>query len=176
MRRRSFLAASSVLLLLAACDRKPKAPPIPSAAELDKSAAEAKAWLEANAKKPGIMTLPSGVQYSISKTGPAGGVSPKPEDEVRVNYEGGLTNGEVFDSSYQRGQPEVFQLGGLIGAWVEALQLMKPGDEWMLYVPPEQGYGVEGSPPKIPPNSVLVFKIELLGVLPAGSPIPQGKG
>jgi peptidylprolyl isomerase/FKBP-type peptidyl-prolyl cis-trans isomerase FklB len=176
MRRRSFLAASSVLLLLAACDRKPKAPPIPTPDELEKSAAAAKTWMEENAKKPGIMTLPSGVQYKITKTGPAGGVSPKEEDEVRVNYEGGLTDGQVFDSSYQRGTPEVFRLGGLIAAWVEALQQMKPGDEWMLYVPPEQGYGVEGSPPKIPPNSVLVFKIELLGVLPAGSPIPQGKG
>jgi FKBP-type peptidyl-prolyl cis-trans isomerase FklB len=166
--RRLAIAAVSSLLLLAACDRGPKAPEIPSAAEVQKNAEAAQAFMAENAKQPGIMTLPSGVQYKVLKSGPADGVSPKKEDEVRVNYEGALTNGEVFDSSYKRGSPDVFVLGNLIPAWVEAMEQMKPGDEWMLYVPPEQGYGAEGGGSKIPPNSALVFKIELLGVLSAG--------
>jgi peptidylprolyl isomerase/FKBP-type peptidyl-prolyl cis-trans isomerase FklB len=83
---------------------------------------------------------------------------------VKVNYEGKLINGTVFDSSFQRGEPADLPLQGLIPGWVEALQLMHPGDEWMLYVPPELGYGAN-SPDPIPPNSVLVFRIQLLGVL-----------
>lgn len=167
MRRILITAAVASLMLLGACDRKKESTFDYNPAELSKSADAAKAFMAENAKKPGILSLPSGVQYKIVKSGPAGGISPKPEDEVKVNYEGALTDGKVFDSSYQSGSPVVFQLGGLIPAWVEAMQQMKPGDEWMLYVPPEQGYGDRQSGP-IPPNSVLVFKIELLGVLPAG--------
>jgi peptidylprolyl isomerase/FKBP-type peptidyl-prolyl cis-trans isomerase FklB len=114
-----------------------------------------------------VVVLPSGVAYKVVKTGPAGGPSPKLGDEVKVNYEGTLPDGTVFDSSYKTGEPVVFPVGGLIPAWNEILQKMKPGDVWVLYVPPSQGYGPEGKGP-IPPDTVMVFKLELLGVLPQG--------
>lgn len=121
----------------------------------------AKTFMTNNAKAEGVKTLPSGVQYKIVTSGPADGTSPKKSDEVKVHYEGKLLSGEIFDSSFQRGAPATFPLGGLIPAWVEALQQMKPGDEWLLYVPPEQGYGAQGAGP-IPPNSVLIFRIQLI--------------
>ena len=118
-----------------------------------------------------MITLPSGLQYKIVHAGPADGPRPGPADEVKVNYEGKLVDGKVFDSSFQRGEPADLPLQGLIPGWVQALQLMRPGDEWMLYVPPELGYG-DHSPDTsaIPNNSVLIFRIQLLGVLqhPAG--------
>ena len=121
----------------------------------------AKTFMANNAKAEGVKTLPSGVQYKVVTSGPADGTSPKKSDEVKVHYEGKLLSGEIFDSSFQRGAPATFPLGGLIPAWVEALQQMKPGDEWLLYVPPEQGYGAQGAGP-IPPNSVLIFRIQLI--------------
>jgi peptidylprolyl isomerase/FKBP-type peptidyl-prolyl cis-trans isomerase FklB len=121
----------------------------------------AKTFMANNAKAEGVKTLPSGVQYKIVTSGPADGTSPKKSDEVKVHYEGKLLSDEIFDSSFQRGAPATFPLGGLIPAWVEALQQMKPGDEWLLYVPPEQGYGAQGAGP-IPPNSVLIFRIQLI--------------
>ncbi len=121
----------------------------------------AKTFMANNAKAEGVKTLPSGVQYKIVTSGPADATSPKKSDEVKVHYEGKLLSGEIFDSSFQRGAPATFPLGGLIPAWVEALQQMKPGDEWLLYVPPEQGYGAQGAGP-IPPNSVLIFRIQLI--------------
>jgi peptidylprolyl isomerase/FKBP-type peptidyl-prolyl cis-trans isomerase FklB len=132
----------------------------------------ATAFMAKNAKAKGIKTLPSGVQYKIVTSGPATGLSPKPVDEVKVHYEGKLLSGLVFDSSFQRGTPATFPLQGLIPAWVEALQQMKPGDEWLLYVPPEQGYGAQGAGP-IPPNSVMVFRIQLIDVMPHPAP-PAG--
>lgn len=122
----------------------------------------AKSFMATNAKAEGVKTLPSSVQYKVVTSGPADGTSPKRSDEVKVHYEGKLLSGEVFDSSFERGAPATFPLAGLIPAWVEALQQMKPGDEWLLYVPPEQGYGAQGAGP-IPPNSVLVFRIQLIG-------------
>jgi len=121
----------------------------------------AKTFMANNAKAEGVKTLPSGVQYKVVTSGPADGTSPKKSDEVKVHYEGKLLSGEIFDSSFQRGAPATFPLGGLIPAWVEALQQMKSGDEWLLYVPPEQGYGAQGAGP-IPPNSVLIFRIQLI--------------
>jgi peptidylprolyl isomerase/FKBP-type peptidyl-prolyl cis-trans isomerase FklB len=156
MRRLTIIALA--VLALAACK------PVSKEAEANLGAAEA--FMAGNAKKPGIKALPSGVQYEVVKSGPAGGTSPTSSDEVKVHYEGKLTTGEVFDSSYERGAPATMKLGALIPAWIEALQQMKPGDEWMLYVPPEQGYGPDGAGP-IPPNSVLIFRIELIDVLPA---------
>ena len=123
-------------------------------------------FLATNAKAPGVVTLPSGLQYKIVHSGPATGARPGPADEVKVNYEGKLVNGTVFDSSFQRGEPADLPLQGLIPGWVEALQLMRPGDEWMLYVPANLGYGAE-SPDPIPPNSVLIFRGKLLGILTA---------
>jgi FKBP-type peptidyl-prolyl cis-trans isomerase len=130
-------------------------------------------FLAANAKAPGVITLPSGLQYKIVHSGPASGPHPGPSDEVKVNYEGKLVNGTVFDSSFKRGEPADLPLQGLIPGWVEALQLMRPGDEWMLYVPPNLGYGAD-SPDPIPPNSVLVFRIQLLGVLKQPNGPAQG--
>jgi peptidylprolyl isomerase/FKBP-type peptidyl-prolyl cis-trans isomerase FklB len=123
----------------------------------------ATAFMAQNALADGVHTLPSGVQYKIIKSGPATGQRPTPEDMVKVNYEGKLLNGEVFDSSYQKGKPVTFQLKGLIRGWIDALQQMRPGDEWTLYIPPSMGYGDEQSGP-IPPGSVLVFRLELLAV------------
>ncbi len=122
-------------------------------------------YLAINAKKPGVQSLPSGLQYKIVQSGPPGS-SPKPGDVIKVHYEGALTNGQVFDSSFERNKPLVMPLANLVPAWMEALPRMHPGDEWMLYVPPELGYGPEGSGP-IPPNSVLVFRIKFLGMLSA---------
>ena len=158
------------VLLLAACGRGGADP-----AELAKSAAEAKAFMETNGKAEGIQTLPSGVQYKIVRSGPATGLKPGPHDEVKVHYEGKLVSGKVFDSSYERGAPAAMPLPALIPAWKEALQLMRPGDEWILFVPPEMGYGEEGAGGgEIPGNSVLIFRIELIDVLPAPGRIQQG--
>ena len=154
-----LLIAVGLSLGLAAC-----APGGASKAQSAPSASANAGFLATNAKAPGVITLPSGLQYKIVHSGPADGAHPGPADEVKVNYEGKLVNGTVFDSSFKRGEPADLPLQGLIPGWVEALQLMRPGDEWMLYVPPNLGYGAD-SPPPIPPNSVLVFRIQLLGVL-----------
>ena len=151
---RRVLMAAALALALTACKPDPQAGANLSAAQT---------FMTENAGKPGVKALPSGVQYEIVRSGPATGASPTKDDLVKVHYEGKLVSGEVFDSSYERGAPAVMKLGRLIPAWIEALQRMRPGDEWMLYVPPEQGYGEEGSGP-IPPNSVLVFRVELIDV------------
>jgi FKBP-type peptidyl-prolyl cis-trans isomerase len=148
----TLAAGLLVALSLSACGQSKEA-----IANMD----AAKTFMTTNAKAEGVKTLPSGVQYKIVTSGPADGTSPKKSDEVKVHYEGKLLSGEIFDSSFQRGAPATFPLGGLIPAWVEALQQMKPGDEWLLYVPPEQGYGAQGAGP-IPPNSVLIFRIQLI--------------
>ena len=137
------------------------------------STTKSDAFMAKTAKEPGVLTLPDGLEYKIVKSGPTAGISPKLGDEVKVNYEGTLTDGTVFDSSYKNGEPVVFPVGGLIPAWNEILQKMKPGDTWILYVPPALGYGPEGKGP-IPPDSVMVFKLELLGVLPAGPGASMG--
>lgn len=130
----------------------------------------AQAYLAQNAEKEGVKTLPSGVQYEITRSGPETGLKPRKGDLVKVHYEGRLISGEIFDSSYERGAPAVMELDRLIPAWIEALQQMRPGDEWVLTVPPEQGYGERGGGP-IPPNSVLIFRVELIDVLPAAYPL-----
>lgn len=154
-------------LSLAACHPKPAAAP-------DQSAA-AKTFLAANAKKPGVQILPDGLQYQIVHSGPATGLKPKLNDEVKVHYEGKLVDGTVFDSSYERGQPAAMPLKGLVKGWQEALQMMRPGDEWILYVPPELGYGAEGAGGgQIPGGAALIFKIELIDVLPGPGSIQAG--
>jgi peptidylprolyl isomerase/FKBP-type peptidyl-prolyl cis-trans isomerase FklB len=153
-------------LALAACG-KPK----PKVAAM--SPDQAKTFLDDNAKQPGVVRTKSGLEYKILRSGPATGIHPKPADEVKVNYEGKLTTGQTFDSSYERGAPATMVVGGLVKGWVEALQLMRPGDEWMLWVPPELGYGEEGAGP-IPPGSVLVFKLELIAVLSDQTSVGQG--
>lgn len=122
-------------------------------------------FLDANAKQKGVTSLGDGLQYRVVASGPADGVHPAKGDEVKVDYTGSLVSGSVFDSTSAKGQPAVMKLDHLIPAWMEALPRMRPGDEWLLYVPPGLGYGEDGHPPVIPPNSVLVFDIKLLGVL-----------
>lgn len=133
----------------------------------------ADAFLAANARTPGVFTLPSGLEYSIAHSGPPGGISPRPSDQVLVLYEGRLLDGTVFDSSYKRGRPDVMTVNQLIRAWTEALQKMKPGDQWMLFCPPSLAYGPKGVGP-IPPNSLLIFKLELIQVLPADLSVGKG--
>lgn len=166
---RRVLIALAALSLLAACGSKADSPALAA------SAAEAKAFMEKNGKEEGVKTLPSGLQYKVVRSGPPDGMRPQETDEVKVNYEGKFLNGKIFDSSYERGMPAAMPLKALIPAWVEALKLMRPGDEWILYVPPELGYGEEGAGGgEIPPNSVLIFRIELLGVLPGPGRNAQG--
>ncbi|MDB5460649.1 MAG: peptidylprolyl isomerase FKBP-type [Caulobacteraceae bacterium] len=157
MIRRCALALIAILSLTAC---QPKAAVKPPAEESANAAFMAK-----NSKEPGVVTLPDGLQYKIVSSGPATGVPPKAQDEVKVNYEGKLLSGEVFDSSFARGQPAAFPLDEVISGWTEVMQLMRPGDEWMVWIPPTLGYGDEAKGP-IPGNSVLQFRIQLLGVLP----------
>ena len=125
-------------------------------------------YLKANSRREGVITTDSGLQYTINRSGDADGVSPKSGQNVKVHYEGKFINGTVFDSSYERGEPAVFPSDRLIDGWVEALSIMKPGDEWTLYISPELGYGdKEIKNPNtgetvIPENSILLFRMELL--------------
>ena len=162
-----LLFAAGLSLCVAACA------PAGSKAQSAPEAAANAGFLATNAKAPGVVTLPSGLQYKIVHSGPADGAHPGLADEVKVNYEGKLVNGTVFDSSFQRGEPADLPLQGLIPGWVQALQLMRPGDEWTLYVPSDLAYGPD-SPPPIPPNSVLIFKIELISVLPRDASVGNG--
>ncbi|OYP38284.1 phage infection protein [Rhodopirellula sp. MGV] len=136
-------------------------------AEIKKAAAENKAkgdaWLKENASKEGVKPLTGGLQYKVLKEG--SGASPSPSDTVRVHYTGKLINGETFDSSVERGEPAEFMVGGVIKGWQMALQKMKVGDKWMLYIPSELAYGERGSSGAIGPNEVLVFEVELLDIL-----------
>ncbi|WP_417777680.1 FKBP-type peptidyl-prolyl cis-trans isomerase [Stutzerimonas xanthomarina] len=126
------------------------------------AAGEGKAFLAKNGQRGGVTTLPSGLQYEVLTAGE--GDKPSAEDQVRTHYHGTLIDGTVFDSSYQRGQPAEFPVGGVIAGWTEALQLMGVGSKWRLYVPSELAYGAQGVG-SIPPHSVLVFDVELLAVL-----------
>lgn len=119
-------------------------------------------FLAKNAKEAGVVTLPSGLQYRIIHEG--NGNSPKATDTVTVNYEGTLINGTVFDSSYKRGQPASFKVNQVIAGWQEALQLMKPGATWMLYIPSNLAYGAHGAGSLIGPNETLIFKVDLISV------------
>jgi len=110
-----------------------------------------------------MKTTPSGLKYQVLKQG-NGTASPKATDTVKVHYHGTLLNGTVFDSSVERGQPISFPLNGVIPGWTEGLQLMKVGDKFKFEIPPNLAYGANSPSPKIPPNSTLVFEVELLGI------------
>lgn len=129
--------------------------------QADKNLKEGKDFLEENSKKEGVNTLPSGLQYKIINKG--SGKTPKANDTVTVHYRGTLINGTEFDSSYKRGKPATFRVNRVIKGWQEALQLMKEGAKWRLFIPPELAYG-NRKVGKIPPNSVLIFDVELLSV------------
>lgn len=123
--------------------------------------AKGETFLEANKSKDSVQTTASGLQYKILRKGT--GPSPSDKDTVEVNYEGRLINGKIFDSSYKRGKPATFPVDRVIPGWTEALKMMKQGGEWMLYIPSNLAYGARGGGP-IPPNSALIFKVELLKV------------
>jgi FKBP-type peptidyl-prolyl cis-trans isomerase FklB len=127
----------------------------------EKNLSEGKAFLEENKKKEGVKTLSSGLQYKVLAEG--FGKTPKAADNVTVNYKGTLINGAEFDNSYKRGQPATFKVNGVIKGWTEALQLMNEGSKWQLFIPPELGYGDRGAGP-VPPNSTLIFEVELISV------------
>jgi FKBP-type peptidyl-prolyl cis-trans isomerase FklB len=118
-------------------------------------------FLEKNKSATGVKTTASGLQYAVIATGAGDGAMPTDASIVQVNYEGKLLDGTVFDSSFARGQAAEFPVGQLIPAWVEALQLMRPGDEWTIWVPPSIGYGEAGAPGAIPPNALLIFRMRL---------------
>jgi FKBP-type peptidyl-prolyl cis-trans isomerase len=126
-----------------------------------KNDAEATKFLADNKTKSGVKTTASGLQYKVMKEG--NGASPKSSDTVTVNYRGTLTDGTEFDSSYKRGQPATFPVAGVIKGWTEALQLMKVGSKYQLFIPPDLAYGEQGRP-GIPPNSTLIFEVELMNV------------
>jgi FKBP-type peptidyl-prolyl cis-trans isomerase len=176
--RRSLIAAGMLLALagagLAACgqsmDEVDK--------EIDKKVAEDAAAASVNAKagvdylvqvgkQPGVVTLPSGLMYKVVSSPDPKGAQPAATDTVKINYEGKLVNGTVFDSSYARNEPATYPLPRLVPAWQQAVPMMHKGDTWMLYVPPALGYGERDSA-EIPANSVLIFKIQLLDINPKG--------
>ncbi len=125
--------------------------------------AEEKAFLSANKLKPGVKETASGLQYQIITSGT--GKTPTADDEVTVHYEGKLIGAtEPFDSSIKRGEPATFGVGQVIAGWTEALQLMKEGDKWMLFIPSDLGYGERGAGGQIPPYATLIFEVELIKV------------
>lgn len=129
--------------------------------EINKKAGEE--FLTINKNKEGVVTLPSGLQYTIVKKGE--GKTPVATDTVKVHYEGRLIDGHVFDSSIQRGEPATFGVTQVIAGWVEALQLMPVGSKWTLYIPSNLAYGEAGAGNSIEPNSTLIFDVELLDIV-----------
>src|SRR5256714_4318887 len=138
----------------------------------DKNKAEDTKFLEENKKKEGVKTTASGLQYKVIKDG--NGAQPKKTDTVTVNYRGTLINGTEFDSSYKRGQPATFPVSGVIPGWSEALQLMKVGSKYQLFVPSNLAYGERSVGPDIGANSTLLFEVELLDAKAAPAPAPAG--
>jgi FKBP-type peptidyl-prolyl cis-trans isomerase len=130
-----------------------------------KNDAAAKQFLEQNAKAKGVVSTASGLQYKINVAGDANAASPQPTDQVTVAYRGTLLDGTEFDSSQKHGGPQTFPVRAVIKGWQEALQLMKPGAKWHLYIKPELAYGAVPRP-QIPPNSLLQFDVELVSVKP----------
>ena len=132
------------------------------AAAAQKNKDDGDKFLADNGKKAGVKTTASGLQYEVLTEGK--GDHPKASDKVTVNYKGSLLDGTVFDSSYDRGQPVSFPLANVIPGWTEGVQLMTPGSKYKFYIPSSLGYGERGAPPKIGPNSTLVFEVELISI------------
>lgn len=135
--------------------------------------ADGEAFLDENKNKPGVKVLPSGLQYKVLKEG--AGRSPNATDTVKAHYRGTLLDGTEFDSSYKRNEPTEFAVNRLIPGWTEALQLMKEGSKWELYIPPNLAYGQRGAPPRIPPNSALIFEMELLEIVKKVEPATKAE-
>ena len=137
-----------------------------------KNDADATKFLADNKTKDGVKTTASGLQYKVLKEG--NGAQPKSSDNVTVNYRGTLIDGTEFDSSYKRGEPATFPVSGVIKGWTEALQLMKVGSKYQLFIPPSLAYGQNSPSPTIPANSLLIFEVELMKVeSPGASPAPS---
>lgn len=131
--------------------------------QAEENIAKGKAYLEENGKREGVITTKSGLQYEVLTEGT--GKSPKATDKVRCHYEGRLTDGTIFDSSYQRGEPADFGLNQVIAGWTEGVQLMKEGAKYRFHIPYLLGYGERGAGASIPPYATLVFDVELIKVL-----------
>ena len=131
---------------------------------LSDNLAASQEFLAENAQRDGVVTLDSGLQYMVMEEGAAGGASPTASDSVLAHYHGTLPDGSVFDSSVERGEPATFGLSQVIPGWTEALQLMSVGDKWRLFLPPDLAYGEASPTPAIPPNSALIFEVELLEI------------
>jgi FKBP-type peptidyl-prolyl cis-trans isomerase len=140
-------------------------------AEGEKNKIDGEAFLKENARKPGVVTTASGLQYKVITQGT--GVTPKATDTVKVHYRGTLIDGTEFDNSYKRGQPAVFALNRVIPAWTEGVQLMKVGSKYMLFAPANLAYGERGAGQIITPNATLIFEVELLGIEAPPPPAPQ---
>jgi FKBP-type peptidyl-prolyl cis-trans isomerase FklB len=159
---------------VSSCNKKEE---IKLSAEAVKNLSDADAFLNANKTQNGVVTTKSGLQYQIMSSGDKSSPAPQYSSIVRVNYEGKLTDGTIFDSSYQSGVAAEFPVAELIPAWTEALQLMHPGDEWVIWVHPRIGYGPVGIPMgcgkdypcQIPPNALLIFKMRLESIVGAGN-------
>ena len=138
----------------------------------EKNGTAGKKFLEENKAKPGVKTAADGLQYKVEKEGT--GPMPKATDTVKVNYRGTTIEGTEFDSSYKRGEPATFPVNRVIKGWTEALQLMKVGSKYQLFIPSDLAYGERGAGADIGPNSVLIFDVELLGIEPPAAPKPAG--
>lgn len=130
--------------------------------------AEGKAYLKLNSEAAGVISLPSGLQYKVLKSGPAGGLTPKENSPCLCHYRGYLIDGTEFDSSYKRHEPNTFAPNQVIKGWTEAMQLMKEGDKWQLFIPSELAYGNRHMGQLITPGAVLLFDIEILKVKSGG--------
>lgn len=162
MKSNCFLLFAAILLVLTGCQKSTE-PAADSASSTPASAPAAPAHAAAPATAGEMKTTPSGLKYQVLKQG-TGTVSPTATDTVTVHYHGTLQNGTVFDSSVQRGQPASFPLNRVIRGWTEGVQLMKVGDKFKFEIPPDLAYGAQSPSPSIPPNSTLVFEVELLKI------------
>lgn len=163
MKSTSFLFSSALLLLLPSCETsKPEKPSTPAPKPTAQQPAPT-AQVSAPDSE-GFVKTASGLRYKVLRSGPATGSSPTRNDSVTVHYRGTLRDGSVFDSSYDRGIPATFGVAQVIPGWTEALQLMKPGDKWQLYIPSYLAYGGRAMGDKIPAFSDLIFEVELLQI------------
>jgi FKBP-type peptidyl-prolyl cis-trans isomerase len=158
---KNIILTALALSLLSACATAPKEPMTIAGPD----------FLARNAAVKRVTTTPSGLQYYVLKSGPKTGRSPVDGDTVTFDYEGKLTTGETFDSSFARGTPLTGGVGDFVPGFTEALKMMKPGDEWIIWIPPALGYGERATGP-IPANSVLRFRMALRSVTPAPVPTP----
>ena len=166
MKSLTVCAAFALLLMVTSCETPKRMDPVTLPIEPPKPAVTASAAPAVpTVDSSGRVTTDSGLKYRVLSSGPAGGRSPTFFDSVRVHYHGTLTDGTVFDSSIDRGVPATFAVGQVIAGWTEALRLMKPGDQWELYIPSRLAYGERAVGDKIPPNSDLIFKVALIQIL-----------